>query len=130
MTKLNPLLPDTQQGIFDAVVNRLRDGTGRAMSTQRTGCTYLNKKTGNKCAVGIFIPDGHKAQEYGGLASKNMVRLYPDLDFDKNLKLLGKMQVIHDSIINWNEIIFSKNGERELEATAGIFNLKYSKESS
>ena len=63
-------------------------------------CLYLTNK-GNKCAVGLFIPDGHMAQ-HSGMGADALIDSYPDLrqlmplhSFD-----MGELQFIHDKIGN------------------------------
>lgn len=91
----------TRQEIFDKVVDRLFDGTGQAI--KNLACSYFDDR-GRKCAVGIFIPDGHPAQKYVGNVEE-LLRTYPDLPdpliFD-NFALLQSLQRVHDQCPNWN----------------------------
>jgi hypothetical protein len=118
----------TPQEIFDTVVARLNDGTGQAKD--HTGaCKYLEEGTGNKCAVGLFIPDGHDAQNYHGSVSglvyeyKNCgPRELPALIY-YNVDLLSRLQRVHDATGNWFGNTFT--GVGPLKGVAGEYNLSY-----
>jgi hypothetical protein len=66
------------------------------------GCNYLSK-TGNKCAVGLCLPDGHSAQQCPGSFSI-LVERHPSL-FDAQVKSLSTLQLndfqasLHDSLL-------------------------------
>jgi hypothetical protein len=109
-------------------VARLNDGTGQAKD--HTGaCKYLDKGTGNKCAVGLFIPDGHDAQNYYGdvfglvYKYKNCgPRELPALIY-YNTELLNKLQLVHDDIGSWFGNTFTNVGH--LKLVADEYNLSY-----
>ncbi len=114
----------TPQEIFDKVCERLRDGTGQALGEY--GCEYLSRK-GLKCAVGIFIPDGHPAQNFDGDLG-NLFEEYPDSlpdFFGPNIRLLGRLQNVHDAGCSWTGLRFSQRGETHLKCVATDLNLTY-----
>lgn len=61
------------------------------------GCTYL-AADGNKCAVGVFIPDGHVAQEATCYMSTLLLE-HPTLEgyMPLQLEALCQLQSVHDS---------------------------------
>lgn len=61
-------------------------------------CVYLTS-TGRKCAVGLFIPDGHEAQQYSG-TSVLMIEAHPDLADKMPLskRALYDFQTRHDGM--------------------------------
>lgn len=69
---------------------------GRAYDVEKNICEYLTKD-GKKCAVGLFIPDGHKGQKFVGdvlnLLGKHE-NLLLKMPFDSEHLLT--MQRIHD----------------------------------
>lgn len=77
-------------------VLKARPLNGPAMGHEGIGCTYL-AANGNKCAVGMFIPDGHRGQEYEGFVT-GLLGLYPDLKSVMPLVVegLATLQMCHD----------------------------------
>lgn len=51
--------------------------TSQAMNEERFECQYLTSD-GRKCAIGCFIPDGHKGRYYEGNVA-DLLEDYPDL---------------------------------------------------
>lgn len=83
------------------------------ISTKR--CVYLNND-GNKCAVGLCIPDGHPAQEYDG-SFNGLVSKYPDLfpdlqDYD-GISLSRFQKSLHDCLHDDGKWFFSKEQRKE-----------------
>lgn len=118
----------TAQEIFDRVVARLRDGTGRANIVVRGGnerCCYLTPD-GRKCAVGIFIPDGDRAQTLAAPVDE-LLEIYSSRQWAQSLAphvdLLGEVQEIHDDSRNWYGGIFTPFGEAALEYIADHYSL-------
>ena len=114
----------TAQEIFDKVCDRLRDGTGQALGEH--ACEYLSRK-GLKCAVGIFIPDGHLAQNFEG-GIDLLLEEYPNslpgfLELNKGL--LAELQEVHDNPQNWDDLHFNQYGEKHLKCVANDLNLTY-----
>lgn len=93
----------TRQEIANKIAERLTDGKGRcALSDDSTQCMYLNEH-GNKCAVGIFIPDRHPAQDYMG-SVYGLAKTFPDAlpnIAPKDFVFLGHFQSLHDRISSW-----------------------------
>ena len=116
------------QQIFDKVCERLRDGAGRAVDSNRD-CLYLHPVSGVKCAVGIFIKEGHKAQKfkgdiYGLLDKYTAKEIFGfELENKESEYLLNKLQYIHDNEYNWDNDEF--NNEHTLEHASKKFNLTY-----
>lgn len=71
-------------------------------------CVYLTKD-GDKCAVGLCIPDGHPAQSYRGNLATLTVK-YPELFDDQILSLKGSSYLyefqarLHDSLSDYDSI--------------------------
>ena len=105
----------TQQEIVDKVWARLNDGTGQALQpfTGESGmplqvCSYLTD-SGIKCAVGIFIPEGHDAQKFEGDVFSLLFQYEKDEVINwmyKHKDLLYKLQSIHDLTSLWDETKF------------------------
>lgn len=70
---------------------------GKRAYDEEYGCLYLTED-GNKCAIGCFIPDGHKAQRDSVTASLLTLK-FPDLDRTMPIEGegLSRLQLIHDS---------------------------------
>ena len=81
--------------------------TGRAFNEHGV-CKYLTKD-GKKCAVGIFIPDGHEAQMMEGIV-KDLLHKYKDLldilPLNSNSLLL--LQRYHDLNLNFRSLTLKK----------------------
>lgn len=124
----------TEQEYFDRVCERLRDGTGPAIERRSYAfgaCLYLTAD-GLKCAVGIFIPDGHPAQQrVGGILS--LAQTFPDLAgvawpaTRDGLELAEVLQQAHDAAPHWDGTVFIAEGA--LEAIAAEFGLVYTNNS-
>ena len=80
------------------VINKInKEFKGKALGLDGK-CTYLNNK-GQKCAIGIFIPDGHNAQ-WAGYGLLQLVEEYPDLYEvlpDVDISILREFQRVHDN---------------------------------
>lgn len=59
-------------------------------------CSYLTKN-GKKCAVGLFIPDGHEGQKFKG-GIYDLLVYHPDLQYHMPMDKhnLNSLQYIHD----------------------------------
>lgn len=78
----------TLQAIFNAAWAHFIVGDGKpAYDTQEETCQYLTED-GNKCAVGLCIPDGHQAQKLLG-DFQELVGTYPEL-FDQQIREMWK----------------------------------------
>jgi len=68
-----------------------------APAIKNGACVYLSSN-GNKCAVGLFIPDGHHGQRVEG-PSDVLFSLYPELKKVMPLDVVGmdSLQSIHDN---------------------------------
>lgn len=120
----------SEQEIFDRAAEHLIKQNAVAMDDGNFICAYLNSK-GQKCAIGIFIPDGHEAQ----LARKTVYNLlleYPDLQNilgpvtdNRRYQFLTDLQQLHDNYRFNNQSWFST-----LTSFANRYNLESSKLSS
>lgn len=65
---------------------------------QNGQCVYLTGD-GNKCGVGLFIPDGHEGQKHHGYVS-SLLESHPDLSKIMPLEYTGlkEFQNCHDSV--------------------------------
>lgn len=117
------------QEYFDKTINHLRQQEARAYSNG--ACRYL-ALDGNKCAVGLHIPDGHPAQHYEG-SIETLIDDYPSLagvawpEGINGVALASLLQFLHDSIIYRNEEAGSLSpiGECEAQSIAKRFQLVY-----
>ena len=73
-------------------------------------CLYLDPATGNKCAVGQVLPDGHPSQLVRGVSGV-VFDTYPDIaelfgvshqgESNEDLRVLwGRLQGIHDDLVD------------------------------
>lgn len=107
----------SEQDFLDAVVLRVRDGRGRAMSQVRRSCEYLTKE-GLRCAVGLFIPAGHEAQRFNG-GLYDLLRVFSDLPWiEAHRRLLSELQWLHDIPDHWTGTAFNRLGEENLAKIA------------
>lgn len=131
------------QEYFDKVCEDL---TGRSFEDRAlivnndTGsmtCVYLDPDTGGKCAIGMFIPDGHPAQNAVcdvGILSGD----HPELEGiawpkDPNplknrehagVALAAKLQLVHDSELFWDRNGLARRGLSELREIADEYFLQ------
>lgn len=120
----------TEQFYYDTTVEYLRSPNSYALSGEDK-CLYLNEQ-GIKCAVGLWIPDGHEAQKsiHNSLA---IAEKWPDLagvawpDTKRGLNLVALLQMLHDSpkCRTTAKGGLSEMGEREALAIAFQYNLIY-----
>lgn len=89
------MIPADKQTAFNRVWNHLR--TQRACANRGVECLYLDETTGRKCAIGVFIPDGHPAQRCAGAVTRLRDR-YPEVFEERNgdLTFLRELQNVHD----------------------------------
>lgn len=87
----------TKAKMIEAVNTKMMDhkSFGYHKGAGASGCLYL-AQDGNRCAVGIFIPTGHPAQDSGDV--RIMLPKFMDLLDVMPLKLEGlrEMQRVHD----------------------------------
>lgn len=88
----------TTQQIFDAAWQKFIIEDAPPASNPNGGCSYLTSD-GRKCAVGLCLPDGHKAQE-SGLFMNELVDNYPEL-FDPHIET-DIQNLLHDYLVNTN----------------------------
>lgn len=113
----------TKQEIFDAIVVRLRDGTGQSTEGKNGRCVYRNA-SGNACAAGIFIPDEkystplEKLELWEVMFRAGLSQKAPTTD-------MGPLQLIHDELENWTGTQFNHVGEARLKSLAKRLELVY-----
>ena len=112
---------------FDIMVARLFDGKGQCMNTNNI-CCYLSDK-GNKCVVGVLIPDGHPAQKFDGGVPYLDIRysndpVIRDEVIGDDLDFLIHMQNIHDKIVYWDGYFLNDLGIAELKRVAELYGLE------
>lgn len=121
----------TNQQYFVKTVDYLRNQTHRSFDFARDGCTYL-ANDGNKCAIGHWIPDGHRAQESVYFLSE-VAKRFPDLvgvawpNTLRGLSLATALQRLHDGE-NFRKAFsggLSLRGEAEAKQIARKFGLVY-----
>ena len=85
---------------YDLLVST--SATGGFPARNSLGCVYLHS-SGRKCAIGLLIPDGHKAQYEGGYVDL-ILDIFPDLkDYMPDgltVTELREIQRCHDSQVN------------------------------
>ena len=92
-------------GWIDSTIKKTIDKnfTGRGFNKHGV-CEYLTKD-GKKCAVGIFIPDGHKAQTMEG-SVRDLLHKFKDLldIMPLNSNSLFLLQKYHDFDLNFRNL--------------------------
>lgn len=117
----------TNQEIFDKVVARLYDGTGRARDPKDIQCVYKMVKAERRCAAGILVPDDHpllSAQKWcqeNPSSWRNVCEQWPDLYDIGDSRFITKMQTIHDWKLHWQGKKFV--GLHALASVAKEYNL-------
>jgi hypothetical protein len=123
----------TPQEIVDRVWARLNDGKGQAYDLKKGVCTYLDDN-GNKCAVGVFLPEINEVQKYQGslgnlLAHCKNAGGYDGADWveflNKNKDLLIALQKCHDAPAYWNGENYNRNGKIHFKIAVLKFGLKF-----
>jgi hypothetical protein len=130
----------TLQAVFSAAWQAfIVEGKDPAFNTNINNCVYLDNN-GNKCAVGLCIPDGHPAQKCIRSVSF-LMKHYPDL-FNENVKtnkinvfgfdyfegdsLVTAQRSLHDALVNnsaeWNFTLDER--KKHYLAFAKEFNLE------
>lgn len=79
--------PISLQDIFNAAWHHFMVGQAPPAIGEDGVCCYLTKD-GNKCAVGLVLPEGHPSQARG-CGFRELVRDYPEL-WDKQIRKLAK----------------------------------------
>lgn len=129
--------PLTEQFYYDTTVEYLRSPNSRAIGVAATcfdskeQCLYLNDK-GLKCAIGLWIPDGHPAQRSTDLIF-GLARDWPELtgtawpDTKYGLDLGNALQVVHDDLFYraTSQGGLSERGEDKIKRIAAQYNLIY-----
>jgi hypothetical protein len=90
----------------ESIIQKIEsDFKGRAGDINGYGCEYLTKE-GRKCAVGLFIPDGHPGQECGSDVS-GLLDKFPDLTDSMPLPILAldRLQYLHDHRLKGDQTI-------------------------
>lgn len=122
----------SMQEYFDITINHLSNQKYQSHSPLESTCVYL-APDGNKCAVGIHIPDGHEAQN-AILTVTNLAFKYPDLagiawpDSEWGLRLARELQKLHDYSqyrVSPNYGGINHEGEKLARKIADNFNLTY-----
>jgi hypothetical protein len=117
----------TKQEVFDRVCDHFK--TQKVRSHFGGLCAYLTDD-GLKCAIGIFIPDGHQAAGSGG-SFREILHFHPDIRnlFEKDddmVSFLLRLQSIHDDTYTWNEEGFNCYGWQRMRNIAKKYNLNTS----
>lgn len=86
----------TKERMIEAIQTRMLDHP--SYNTIPNFCVY-KALDGNRCAIGVFIPDGHSG-EYCNLSVSGLLQSYPDLTDLMPLPTyaLITMQSVHDSV--------------------------------
>src|ERR1700676_2089328 len=93
-----PINGFTKAKMIEMINNRMLDHPSRQIRGDGTvsGCMY-KAGDGNRCAVGVFIPDGHDAENYPSYVNALLIA-HPDLEQFMPLETnaLRILQSIHD----------------------------------
>lgn len=95
----------SKQVMFNRVARHLVQQGEMAMS-RNGSCAYLaSDGSGKRCAIGIFIPDGHEVQ-HTNMGVTELVVEYPDLKkiIGDDVGFLESLQVLHDNVENWEDM--------------------------
>lgn len=80
----------------EQIINKIK-AEFKGKASDGVTCKYLTKD-GKKCAIGLFIPDGHDAQDNGDTIDSLLIE-YPDLKAympSTNIDFLLAFQDVHD----------------------------------
>ena len=110
----------TQQEIFDKVWEHFIVNKGNP-SHDGMVCKYKDH-FGNKCAVGLFIPNNKYSRHMEGVTSAVIQR---DFNILKEVDpvFLGNIQGCHDCLIRKSPSVFTKEMEVELRKLAHNYSL-------
>jgi hypothetical protein len=103
-----------KQEIFDKVATHLFTQGKQAMNGE--ACQY-RAEDGTMCAVGCLIPDeiyspaieNRSWDDFQYASDPEMKKVYSALGSGKNLKLLDRLQSVHDEAPNWESEKTMKN---------------------
>lgn len=112
-----------RQDFINKCAARLLDGKGQALGDNYV-CSYLTPD-GNKCLVGLLIPDGHPAQvEVGGVGM--ICNKFQDLKkaFEGHRSFLKDIQALHDETDNWEGLIFNAEGKYQFRTLCVEYGLQ------
>lgn len=99
-----PINGFTKAKIIETIQTRMLDH--RSIVKDKSGhflCAY-RAGDGNRCAIGVFIPDGHNGEMHNGRVD-NLLTKYPDLRQNMPLEddALDRLQLIHDKYYTPND---------------------------
>lgn len=114
------------QEIYDTVVRHLYEQGHQALTKEAGICAYRTAR-GDKCAVGVLIPDNLYVPKMEGRACDSLLNKFPALkamfpDHDA-LPLLENLQSVHDFENNWDSNGLSGLGIHELRVAAQDYKL-------
>lgn len=132
--KMRFLLEDTiwAFNITNRGVTFYEDEDGNEGDKEEMECVYLNKNTGNKCAIGRFIPDNDErfndmVEENRGIdiLTKKELNLLFTIDEFKGVPVdfLKSIQDLHDVPDNWDLEGLTSKGLEEREHIVRTFGL-------
>ena len=100
-------MPDTRQEAFDVMVSGLIKQGKPSYDIQTMGCMY-NNHDGQKCAVGMLIPDEFYSPTLEGCGVLSLIYKAEKGDWktkelltDENEFLLESMRIIHDTSVSF-----------------------------
>lgn len=93
----------TKERIIKQIQTKMLDhrATGSSETLHSFGICKYKAADGNRCAVGIFIPKDHEAEEIEE-SVEGLLELYPDLTplMPLELDALSALQAVHDEAYN------------------------------
>lgn len=118
----------SMQSVFDTILTGLRKQGRQSRDPMTSGCRYL-AKNGDKCAVGILVPDGIKLKEKTGVGYQSyahtafLTGLMPEVRKQEALRFLVECQGAHD--VESLKFGWLPAFEARMATVASDFDLKY-----
>lgn len=129
----------SHQELFDRALNGLRKQGAYGFDKASGGCSYYDEKTGNRCAIGLLVPEelAKSMQEYGigtisdwcnpsqhGTYNKKFHDILDQkIGITENIRFLIRLQNVHDACASANKPI--SLFEDEMSRLAVAFGLTF-----
>lgn len=106
----------------------IEDPSKRAYNKETESCMYWDKSTGNKCLIGMEIPEEKYSEKYEGHSftyeeneEKIIFNQLPVVIQKLGLYFLAKCQRLHDNKTYWTEDGLSDKGVARLNFIKAIY---------
>lgn len=117
-----PHRPTTPQEIFNTVAMHLFTQGRRAVNGFNGNMCSYRAPNGDRCALGILIPDEYYSVGMEGVTVNGILHLLPK-QLQPHDKLLIALQNVHDFCIHRDNVFVRSQLKHELEAVALSHNL-------